>query len=239
LGSWNILFGLRESQSKWMVVIVIPGMESVNHTVEAVGTLSAWKTIGLVGAITAMRDKIDNVKTSGPVTVALVISLLGGTFAFGGIYSITKDTKTDTKERLERMAKAQDTNKTEINSQIAAIMENANANSALLANSFSSQLELSHKLFNSELEKRDAKLDIAYESANQGPRYTLAMAGEHESLDDARHYKMRERQQEQEHNCKETRDHVAELQEMCKETRATVANIKAQHVGVGYHSGGD
>ena len=215
------------------------GTEHINNTVEAVGTLSAWKSIGLIGMVTAMREKVEGVKTSGVITVTLVISLLGGTFGFGNIYFMAKETRKDTKEQVTRIEDAQKESKAEMNQLLATIMENANDSSALLAESFASQLELSHQLFNSELEKRDIKLNIAYESASQGPRHTVAMANDHEDMDNERYYEMREKQQQQEHNCVQTREHVSELQEMCKETRARVTEIEAKHTGFGFHSSGN
>lgn len=206
------------------------GAEHIHNTTEALGTLWAGKSVALVGAVTAMRERVEGAKTSGPITIALVVSLLGGAFAFGNIYFMSKETREETKEQITRIERVQSAAKSELNAQIAAIMENANANSVILADSFKSQMELSHKLFNSELEKRDVKLEIAYESANKGPRHTLAMATEHEKDDqaraelcDARYY--------------ETRQTLSELQHNCKDTMAKVSDIEAQHTGLGYHSG--
>ena len=210
---------------------MIPSVESIHNAIDALGTSGAWKSVGLIGMVTAVRERVDNVKTSGPITVALAGTLIAGAFTLGGIAWMIagQDKKIDT--LVSGVDSSLSTQRLEMTARIDAIMESANANTALLAESFKNQLDLSHQLWKSELAQRDIKLGIAYDSANQGPRYTAAMAADHDKEDqaraelcDARYY--------------ETKQAISELQHNCKDTMKKVEEIESQHSGVGFHPGG-
>ena len=134
------------------------GMEHIQHTIDAIGTTVAGKSIGLIGMTAAMRERVDGVKTSGVITVTLVLSLIAGVFAFAGIAYMAQGTREDTRTQLARMEKVQSETKAEMNAQLSAIMENATANLSLMAGTFKDQLELSQKIIQKRIGKAGYKI---------------------------------------------------------------------------------
>lgn len=142
------------------------------------------------------------------VLMSVFVALIGAAFTIGVIYKTVTDSEETTSRAIETMKET-----------MAARLTD-------LSNSFSQQLSLTTKLHEAQLALRDLKLDVAYESAKEGPRYTAAMAQAHDDLDDERYY---------DHD-----DRIGDMEYMCVETRKRIVTLENKHdIGYQPHTNGN